>query len=215
MSSGLLPEPPIPCHLPVVNQPAWDLALLYPLQGQWSQEQYLKLTDETNWLIEFTAGKIEVLRMPTLDHQLILTFLLTAINGFARPKKLGVALPAPTRVYLDPDKYREPDLVFNLAERHARSGRRFYQGADLVIEIVSDDPASQKRDYEDKVADYAAGGIPEYWIVDPTARQITVLVLDGHAYQELGEYRVGQNVSSRVLTGFTVNVEEVFRAGEE
>lgn len=86
----------MPCHLPVPNQPAWDLALLYPLQGQWSQEQYLKLTDETNWLIEFTAGKIEVLRIPTIEQQLILVYLLTALNNFARPKQLGVALPAPT-----------------------------------------------------------------------------------------------------------------------
>lgn len=62
MSSGFSPlEPPSPSHLPVVGQPAWDLALLYPLQGHWSQEDYLALTDRTNWLIEFTAGKIEVL----------------------------------------------------------------------------------------------------------------------------------------------------------
>lgn len=120
-------------------------------------------------------------------------------------------MPAPTRVYLDPDKYPEPDLVFNLAARHARSGRRFYQGADLV----SDDPASRARDYEDKVSDYAAGGISEYWIVDPVALQIKVLVLNGDAYQTHGVFKPGQTADSRLLTGFSVNVEEVFRAGQE
>lgn len=204
----------MPCHLPVPNQPAWDLALLYPLQGQWSHEQYLKLTDETNWLIEFTAGKVEVLRMPTIEHQLILVYLLTALNAFARPKQLGVALPAPTRVYLAPDKYREPDIVFNLAVNHARSERRYYDSADLVIEIVSDDPASRARDYEDKVVDYAAGGIPEYWIVDPGAKLITVLILDGSAYRAHAEFHIGESATSQVLHGFSVSVDETFRAGQ-
>ena len=33
---------------------------LLPLQGSWSEEQYLKLSDQTNHLIEFTDGVIEM-----------------------------------------------------------------------------------------------------------------------------------------------------------
>ena len=36
---------------------------LAPLQGRWTEEQYLLLTDQTNRLIEFTDGTIEVLHM--------------------------------------------------------------------------------------------------------------------------------------------------------
>ncbi len=214
MSSGFLPvEPPNPCHLPVHNQPAWDLALLYPMQGQWTQEEYLQLTDSTNWLIEYTAGRIEVLAVPTIEHQLISKFLLLILDAYVERHQLGVAVCAPTRVYLTPDQYREPDILFNFAAKHARSGKRYYQSADLVMEIVSDDRGSRARDCQQKVIDYAAGGIPEYWIVDPEAKQITVHVLAGTAYQIHGVFREGETASSKLLPGFAVDVAAVFRAG--
>ena len=44
---------------------------LSPLQGLWTEEQYLRLTDQTNRLIEFTEGSVEILPMPTRKHQAI------------------------------------------------------------------------------------------------------------------------------------------------
>ena len=37
--------------------------------------------------------------------------------------------------------------------------------ADLVVEVVS--PSSGPRDRGDKFYEYEAGGVPEYWLVDP------------------------------------------------
>jgi Uma2 family endonuclease len=48
---------------------------LAPLQGLWTVDQYLTLTNQTNHLIEFTDGMIEVLPMPTEYHQAISKFL--------------------------------------------------------------------------------------------------------------------------------------------
>lgn len=207
-------HPGIPCHVPVNGEPAWDLALLYPPQGQWSQEEYLDLTDNTRWLVEYTAGKIEVLPMPTIEHQLILKFLFQGLDAFVERQKLGIVLFAPTRVYVDPDKYREPDIVFNFTENHARSGKRYYKGADLVIEVVSDDPESRTRDAEKKVLDYAEGGIPEYWIVDPQEKKVTVLTLEGTAYVTHGVFGEGETATSKLLSGLSVNVTDVFQAAK-
>ncbi|HEY8596872.1 MAG TPA: hypothetical protein VIL85_00500, partial [Thermomicrobiales bacterium] len=56
-----------------------DLLLeLLPEQGHWGEEQYLWLTDGTGRLIEFTDGEIEVLPMPTDEHQTLSQFLLFA-----------------------------------------------------------------------------------------------------------------------------------------
>lgn len=207
-------DPAIPSHPPVIGQPAWDLALLYPPQGQWSEEEYLRLTDHTRRLVEYTDGQIEVLSMPTIEHQFMVEFLFLALRNFVAQSKLGNVHFAGVRVYVDSKKYREPDVVFCSTARYARSGTRYYDGADLVMEVVSDDPASQQRDREQKPSDYAEGGVPEYWIVDPLLQKVTVLTLQGSAYVEHGVFLPGQTATSKLLPGFAVSVTDVFAAAK-
>jgi hypothetical protein len=52
----------------------------FPTQGSWTVEDYLDLTDETNHLIEFTDGRIEVLETPTVAHQLIAAYLFVTFR---------------------------------------------------------------------------------------------------------------------------------------
>jgi Uma2 family endonuclease len=78
-------------------------------------------------------------------------------------------------------------------------GRHRSASADIVVEVVSDDPAGRTRDYEDKRRDYATARIPEYWIVDPARRRITVLGLEGDAYVVAGEFAPGDTAASNVL----------------
>lgn len=197
---------------PALGDPAWDIALLYPGQGYWDEEDYLSLTDHTNQLVEFTDGFIEVLAMPTIEHQLILKFLLKSLESFTEPRGLGVVLFSPVRVWTRPTQYREPDLVFNFSEKHEQSGRRYYKGADLVMEVVSDDDKSRRLDYETKVVDYARGGIPEYWIVDPKESRITVMTLDGDRYVAKGPFVPGEAAASKLLDGFVLQVSDVFNS---
>jgi Uma2 family endonuclease len=179
------------------------------LQGLWTAEQYLKLTDQTNRLIEFTDGYVEVLPMPTRRHQVILALLYELFVGFLRPRG-GKVLFAPLRLQVRPDKFREPDLLLLLDANDPRNQNAFWLGADLVVEIVSpDDP---ERDTKIKRADYAEAGIPEYWVVNPLDETIIVLTLDGDAYAEHGVFRRGASVASALLNGFAVRVDEVLDA---
>lgn len=198
--------------VPVLGQPAWELALLYPLQGEWSELEYLSFTAATNRLIEFTDGKIEVLPMPTSSHQRILLYLLAQLQAFIAPGKLGEALCAPLRVKIREGKFREPDLVFMRTENQERIGEEFWTGADLVMEVVSADPESRKRDLQQKPIDYAEGRIPEYWIVDPQEKTITVLTLRDQAYVQHGKFAEGEIATSKLLTGLGVNVTDVLRS---
>src|SRR5947208_7943137 len=158
--------------------PAWDIARLFPEQGNWSVEEYLALS--TNHLVEFSDGFVEVLPMPTMAHQWIVTFLWKALEKFTGGwAKLGLALTAPLRVELWSEKIREPDIVFMLTAHKERAHNEFWNGADLVMEVVSDDPEDRRRDLVTKRAEYARARIPEYWMVDLKLRQITVLRLRG------------------------------------
>lgn len=183
-------------------EPAWDVARLFPAQGAWSEEEYLALS--FNRPVEFSDGHVEVLPMPTTSHQLIVAFLYQALLAFVAPRGAGTLLFAPLRVRLWPGKFREPDLVFLAAEHASRIGEPFWDGADLVMEVVGDD--ERRRDLETKRREYAQAGIPEYWIVDPQEARITVLRLDGATYAVHGEFPRGTQANSHLLPGFTLDV---------
>jgi Uma2 family endonuclease len=194
---------------PSAPQPAWDIARLFPDQGAWSEDDYLAL--DTNHLVEFTDGHVEVLPMPKTSHQRMVQYLSNQLQAFASARNLGTTLFAPLRVRLRKNKYREPDVVFMLAAHADRIGEDYWDGADLVMEVVSADPESRERDLGPKRKDYAAAGIPEYWIVDPQERTIVVLKLAGKAYDVHGEYADGARAESASLAGFGVSVSDVLQ----
>ncbi|MDW8326673.1 MAG: Uma2 family endonuclease [Anaerolineales bacterium] len=190
--------------------PTWEIAYLYPYQGAWSEADYMAL--RPNRHVEYTDGYVEVLPMPTETHQSIVEYLYLALRAFVMTHQLGKVLFAPLRIRIRPEKYREPDIVFMRAEHAERRTDEFWLGADLVMEVVSDDDESRARDFERKRRDYAEGRIPEYWIVDPATERITVLVLEGAAYRTHGEFGRGEQATSATLPGFAVDVAAVFDA---
>jgi Uma2 family endonuclease len=61
---------------------------------------------------------------------------------------------------------RAPDVCFLSSANLHRLKKNHIDGpADLVVEIVSLE--SIERDYVTKFAEYAQGGLGEYWIADP------------------------------------------------
>ena len=180
-----------------------------PLQGLWTEEQYLRLTDQTNRLIEFTDGYVELLPMPTRKHQAVSRFLFLALLTFVQQRG-GTVFYAPLRVRVAPGRFREPDLVVLLGKNDARNQNAFWLGADIVVEIVS--PDHVERDTIVKRADYAGAGIPEYWIVQPEEETLTVLKLGEKAYEEHGIFRRGERARSILLPGFTISVDAVCHA---
>lgn len=180
-----------------------DLNLL-PLQGLWTEEQYLALTNQTNHLIEFTDGEIEVLPRPTSSHQVILLFLYDLFRAVIRPTG-GRILVAPLRMRVRPRK-----ILMLLDAADPRYQDAFWLGADLVVEIVS--PDRPERDTQEKPRDYAEAGVPEYWIVNPLNAKITVLVLEDGSYRVHGVFQRGERATSRLLQGFSVAADQVLEA---
>jgi len=190
------------------GSPTWEIAHLYPNQGAWTDDEYLALN--SNRLVEFSDGVLEVLPMPTEQHQLIVLFLYRVLFAFVTARQLGTVLTAPLRVRLWEGKFREPDVVFLLAQHADRRGNQYWRGADLAIEVVSEDDPD--RDLVSKRAEYARAGISEYWIADPRDQSIAVLSLNSETgdYSVAGRYASGEAARSVLLEGFSVDVGEVF-----
>jgi len=196
----------------VQSEPTWEIAHLYPLQGMWSEWEYMELRPSR--VVEYDHGYLEVHDVPSQTHQFIVAYLFQALLAFAAARKLGTVLFAPLRLKLWEEKYREPDIVFMSAEHAARRGEDFWLGADLVMEVVSEDEQSRERDLQKKRSEYAQAGILEYWIIDPPERRIVVLRLEEGQYKVHGEFAPGTSAVSALLNGFAVEVAAVFAAAE-
>ena len=199
------------------------------LQGLWTVEQYLRFTDRSNRLIEFADQRLEVLPVPTKRHQAIVKYLLFVLSALLDARG-GTVFFAPLRLKIRNGNFREPDLMAALDANDPRLQDAYWLGADLVVEVVSeDDPL---RDTVTKRAEYAQTGIPEYWVVNPLDETVTVLALKGFGsqyaeggedsdgadgpedaqYREHGIFRRGDMVTSALIEGLVVGVDQVFDA---
>ena len=169
----------------------------------------------SNKLVELAGGRLEVHDMPTWLHQLIVKFLFAQLNDLVESRDLGTVMLAPLPLKLFPGTIREPDLFYVSRARLPAPGQPYPTSADMVIEVVSDDISSRARDYEHKRLDYAKARIPEYWIVDPLQRKITVLSLSGDAYQELGNFEAGSIASGKLISEFRVDVDKILAIVDE
>jgi Uma2 family endonuclease len=205
MSSGVSESP---VDFPKAGEPAWRIALFYPEQGGWSEADYLNL--DGGPLVEFENGFVEVLDLPTKEHQRIVQFLFVLLRAFVSANSCGEVFVAPLPVRLSPGKFREPDIVFVDADRGEYKG--VPDGADLVVEVVSAAADGRRRDTQTKVAEYAAAGISEYWIIDPERETITINHLVNHSYDSVISFQRGDLAKSQRLPGFEVAVDDVLNS---
>jgi Uma2 family endonuclease len=207
-------------RLPEEGEPTWEIAYLFPAQGTWTENDYLNLDGigEAYPRVELCNGRLEILPMPTQTHQLILAYLFQALHTFTIAHAPGVVLFSGMKVRLQKSprvKFRDPDLVYMKAEHAHRRHEKFWDGADLIMEIVSPDPKDRERDLEVKPLDYARARIPEYWIIDPQQQRSRVLTLRGRSYRLHGEFGSGTQATSVLLPDFGVSVDEVLAAGHK
>jgi Uma2 family endonuclease len=76
--------------------------------------------------------------------------------------------------------------------------------ADLVVEIVS--PESRERDYHEKLAEYEAAGVPEYWLIDPLQSAARFYQLGADGRYQLAAVGEDGIYTSREAPGFRLRV---------
>lgn len=179
-------------------EPAYEIAQLYPCQGQWSEADYFALPDRNRY-VELTEGRIIVPPHPTSGHQRLVLRIARQVQEFVEKRSLGEVFIAPVPVRLWPGKIREPDVFFIAREHADRIGEQFCGVPDLVVEVIS--PGTRKIDREEKFAEYARAGVREYWLVEPDEKHTEVYSLQGGGWVLAGRYPAGEAVTSGVLPG--------------
>ena len=211
----VIDETPAVPRVPSANgEPAWEAAYMLPVQGSWSEEDFLKF--HTNRMAELVDGRLEILPIPTWLHQLILEFLFDRIRDHLRESKVGgkvLMAPIPTRLFAR--TIREPDLLYVCPENFPEDVRGYPEKIDLAIEIVSSGADARQRDYVDKRTDYAEAGIPEYWIVDPETTLVTVFTLNRTEYKIAQECHPGDVARSVLLSGLKISVDQIWALADD
>jgi Uma2 family endonuclease len=157
---------------------------------------------------ELIDGELVVTPSPIPWHQIVSANIEYALSQWVRGNYLGMVLYAPTDVRFTPDNVLIPDIIFIRQDRlHIIGPKTIDAAPDLVVEILS--PGTRRRDLETKRALYARFGVPEYWLVDPKARTVTVLALSGARFQTVPPAEAG-TIVSRVLPGLTLTLDDVF-----
>lgn len=184
-----------------------ELAASLIFDTHWTEEAYLTVS-ELNRILELSEGRLVIHDMPVPEHQRIVRNLSRKLEDWATEHQAGEVLFAPMPVRLWAGKFREPDVVFYLAEHADRVGERFGEVPDLVAEVLS--PTTMQTHREEKFSEYAQAGIPEYWIIDPDGRIVEVFALQDDQYALQGQFLPGQVVRSTLLPDFEVTVDDIF-----
>jgi Uma2 family endonuclease len=177
-------------------------------------EEFLAWADEDT-LAEWVAisgtdeGEVVMTSPASNRHQDISGFLESVARSFVEVHNLGIVRSAPFQMKLE-HSGREPDLLFVAAEHLDHLKDNYLDGpADLVVEIVS--PESVERDRGTKFYEYARGGVPEYWLIDPQAQWVEFYQLEGTHYRLTFDGREGR-YESLILPGFWLRVEWLWQA---
>lgn len=178
-----------------------------PPRGKMTYEEFLAWADEdTN--AEWVDGEIVPVSPSSAAHNELTVFLVQLISQFAEIRQLG-------RVYIERFQMRlagrrrsgrEPDVLFVANERLSQIRRTYLEGpADLAIEIISEE--SDRRDWVAKFEEYEAGGVREFWLLDPENRRAEFYLLDAQgSYQPVAPDAEGV-YHSAVLSGLWLQVD--------
>jgi Uma2 family endonuclease len=173
--------------------------------------------------LELIRGRIfKMSPAPTVTHQKVQANIFGELFLYLKNKKCSVFV-APIDVRLKGKPFRkkklrddqittvvQPDIIV-VCDEEKLSDNRCVDGApELVIEILS--PGNTKTETKHKFGLYEENGVLEYWMVYPEYKQIYVFLLNEK--EEYGKpviYEANENISSTVLRGSSISMEDIFK----
>lgn len=176
-------------------------------------DEFYRLRENTDDIIEYIDGIIYMVPSPSTKHQRISMRLSSELYQFLKGKECEV-FSAPFDIKLKSDKISGDKVVIpdiSVICNKKGLGDNGYEGVPTVImEILS--PSNQAHDLVFKLNLYMQYGVKEYWIINPMLNTVQVYVLDENCEYEQAVVKsnVGK-VPSKTLSGFSIDLEELFR----
>ena len=173
-------------------------------------QDYLDIPGDDRY--ELINGEFILVSAPNESHQAFAIGLGARMFIFTQERGLGRVYTAPFEVVLtDPEGINiiQPDIIFVSSAREHIITRANIRGApDLLVEILS--PSTGRRDRTTKRDLYARHGVKEYWIADPDAQTVSVMLLKDGEYDVVGNYGIEDTLTSPTLEGFSIGLNRIF-----
>ncbi len=180
-----------------------------PQQGAWTYAQYATLPDDGH-RYEIVDGVLYMSPAPSSWHQKAVVRFNHYLFVHVTSTGVGEVFISPIDVELAPNNVVQPDVLVILQEHLDRvKDSRIIGNPDLVVEVAS--PSTAIFDRREKCDLYARAGVPEYWIADPAARTVEMLVLHEGIYHSLGYFEGSDTLPSKIVPAIkAVTVEKFF-----
>lgn len=133
---------------------------------------------------ELVDGHLVEEEVASWAHEITVSWLIHALRSWLVPRG-GFVLGSETKLAIDASRGRKPDVLAYFGPR-SRSGAASLP-PDIVVEVITATPRDQRRDRVEKKRDYATLGVGQYWLVDPEAHTVEILLrhIDGRFLEVL------------------------------
>ncbi len=164
---------------------------------------------------ELVDGQLVEDEMPSGLHEMIVAWLWGAMASWIRPRG-GVAFGAELKLAVGARRGRKADASMYLPGRPlpARDLGATRRAPSVVVEVISPRPRDERRDVVDKKQDYAAFGVPFYWIVNPRARTFEVFELGADGRYTVALTAAGGAHAIPGCDGLVLDLDALWASGD-
>jgi Uma2 family endonuclease len=163
--------------------------MLRSIDATWDRARWELLPDDGN-RYEVIDGVLYMTTAPSFFHQWIIRQIFLALYPQIDETGVGLTIWSPIGVFMPHCDPVQPDiLIIRTTDLGIIHDRRIEGVPALIVEVLS--PGNQEKDTDTKRKAYARAGLPEYWIVRPSSRDVLVYTSPD---QPLGDYSSSQKV---------------------
>jgi Uma2 family endonuclease len=174
---------------------------------------YLKWTFDER--LELIKGKIfKMSPAPGSVHQIISAAVSNELYNYLKGKPCKV-FSAPFDVRLvrrsvddkDVTTVVQPDICV-ICDPKKVDAKGCIGSPDIVVEILS--PGNNKKELKNKYEVYEEAGVLEYWIINPTEKNLVRYNLIDGRYQAARPFTIDDELTTGILPGFSLSINELF-----
>ncbi|MFY8190786.1 MAG: Uma2 family endonuclease [Bacteroidia bacterium] len=166
-------------------------------------------------MVELIKGRVfKMAAAPRRRHQKVAGETHRQISNYLKGKNCDVYI-APFDVRLPVHSKKNEDIytvvqpdVCVICDPSKLDDAGCIGAPDIVVEILL--PGNNRKELQNKFEVYEESGVLAYWVIHPDEQTLLIYTLVNGKYQASKLFTVGDVITTSILPGFELDLEEVF-----